>query len=88
MEELKNNEIKNDKIEEVEYESAKKLPMGAFLGIGLAFGVATGFSVGNLLINKMFGEIEAGFAVGMIFCIGGGSRGGLALGLINKKKSK
>ena len=73
----------------IEYEEVKKLPLGAFIGIGFAFGVAAGFSLGNLLINQMFGDMAAaGFAIGMVFCIVVGSLGGLALGLINKAKSK
>ena len=89
MEEItKNSEIENiDEVEEIEYEEVKKLPLGAFIGIGFAFGVAAGFSLGNLLINQMFGDMAAtGFAIGMVFCIAAGSLGGLALGLINKSK--
>lgn len=71
--------------DEIEYEDVKRLPLGAFIGIGLAFGVAAGFSLGNLLISKMFGHnIENGFLVGMTFCIAAGIVGGLILGLINK----
>ena len=88
MEEItKNNEVENT--EEIEYEDVHRLPLGAFIGIGFAFGVAAGFSVGNILINQMFGDMAAtGFAVGMVFCIVLGSLGGLALGLINKAKAK
>ena len=89
MEEItKNNETLNTE-EVIEYEDVHKLPLGAFIGIGFAFGVAAGFSVGNILINQMFGDMAAtGFAIGMVFCIVVGSLGGLALGLINKAKSK
>lgn len=80
-------EVDNDDV--IEYEEVMKLPMGAFIGIGLAFGVAAGFSVGNLLISQMFGEgIENGFLLGMTFCVVVGLIGGLALGLINKSKAK
>ena len=91
MEEItKNNELENiEESEPIEYEEVQKLPLGAFIGIGFAFGVAAGFSVGNLLINQMFGDMATtGFAIGMIFCIVVGSLGGLALGLINKAKAK
>lgn len=91
MEEItKNSQVENaQENEEIEYEEVKKLPLGAFIGIGFAFGVAAGFSLGNLLINQMFGDMAAtGFAIGMVFCIVAGSLGGLALGLINKSKSK
>lgn len=89
MEEItKNNETLNTE-EVIEYEDVHRLPLGAFIGIGFAFGVAAGFSVGNILINQMFGDMAAtGFAIGMVFCIVVGSLGGLALGLINKAKSK
>ena len=86
-ENTKNTQIENDDV--IEYEEVKKLPLGAFIGIGLAFGVAAGFSLGNLLINQMFGDMaKSGFAIGMVFCIVVGSLGGLALGLINKSKAK
>jgi len=91
MEEItKNNEALDTQEDEViEYEEVHKLPLGAFIGIGFAFGVAAGFSVGNLLINQMFGDMAAtGFAIGMVFCIVVGSLGGLVLGLINKVKAK
>jgi hypothetical protein len=89
MEEItKNNEIENNE-EIIEYEDVHKLPLGAFIGIGFAFGVAAGFSVGNILINQMFGDMAStGFAIGMVFCIVVGSLGGLVLGLINKAKAK
>lgn len=85
-----NTKVNNQETDDsVEYEEVKKLPLGAFIGIGLAFGLAAGFSVGNLLIDQMFGNMQAnGFALGMIFCIAAGFLGGLALGLINKVKSK
>lgn len=86
-ENTKNTQVENDDV--IEYEEVKKLPLGAFIGIGLAFGVAAGFSLGNLLINQMFGDMATtGFAIGMVFCIVVGSLGGLALGLINKSKAK
>lgn len=82
VEDIEENEV-------IEYEEVKKLPLGAFIGIGFAFGVAAGFSLGNLLINQMFGDMATtGFAIGMIFCIVVGSLGGLALGLINRAKAK
>ena len=78
-----------DVTDEIEYEDIKRLPLGAFIGIGLAFGVAAGFSLGNLLISKMFGHnIENGFFVGMSFCVVAGVVGGLILGLINKAIKK
>ena len=91
MEEIKKNaEVENiEENEVIEYEEVQKLPLGAFIGIGFAFGVAAGFSLGNLLINQMFGDMAAtGFALGMVFCIVVGSLGGLVLGLINKSKLK
>ena len=91
VEELtKNNENLNTEEDEViEYEDVHRLPLGAFIGIGFAFGVAAGFSVGNILINQMFGDMAAtGFAIGMAFCVVVGSLGGLTLGLINKAKAK
>ena len=88
MEENAKN-INQENIDIEEYEEVKRLPLGAFIGIGLAFGVAAGFSVGNLLIDQMFGNTPThGFALGMIFCIAAGFLGGLILGLINKSKSK
>ncbi len=84
---LQTENIENDDV--IEYEEVKKLPLGAFVGIGFAFGVAAGFSLGNLLINQMFGDMKTtGFALGMVFCIVVGSIGGLILGLINRAKSK
>jgi len=80
-------EIENDDV--VEYEDVKHLSIGAFIGIGLAFGVAAGFSVGNLLINQMFdGDGPLGMFIGMGFCVVAGLVGGLVLGLINRAKSK
>lgn len=77
-------ELDNDDV--VEYEDVKRLSLGAFIAIGLAFGVAAGFSVGNLLINQMF--IDGGMWIGMGFCVAAGLLGGLTLGLINKAKSQ
>ncbi len=65
--------------EEIEYEDVKHLPLAAFLAIGLAFGVAAGFSAGNLLFDGKF-------TLGMIFFVCVGLIGGLVVGLINKKK--
>lgn len=88
MEENTKNTIQEN-VDKEEYEEVKRLPIGAFIGIGLAFGVAAGFSVGNLLIDQMFGDTPRnGFALGMIFCIAAGFLGGLILGLINKSKAK
>lgn len=84
---IQSENIEND--DTIEYEEVKKLPLGAFIGIGFAFGLAAGFSLGNLLINQMFGDMKStGFAIGMVFCIVVGSLGGLVLGLINQAKSK
>ncbi len=91
MEEIKNitQPENSEENETIEYEEVHKLSLGAFIGIGFAFGVAAGFSLGNLLINQMFGDmVTTGFAIGMAFCITVGSLGGLTLGLINRSKSK
>ena len=77
-------EVENDDV--IEYEDVKRLSLGAFIAIGLAFGVAAGFSVGNLLINQMF--IEGGMFIGMGFCVAAGLIGGLVLGLINRAKAQ
>ncbi len=66
--------------EEIEYEDVKHLPVSAFLAIGLAFGIAAGFSAGNLLFDGHFA-----FGMGFFVCVG--LVGGLIVGLINKKKS-
>ena len=76
MEENK-NQVMNEE-ETVEYEDVKHLSMGSFIGIGLAFGVAAGFSAGNLL----FGD----FARGMLICVTAGLVGGIIIGVINKRK--
>ncbi|MBQ4087761.1 MAG: hypothetical protein IJC78_05900 [Clostridia bacterium] len=75
---MEENKIPVQEEETVEYEDVKHLPLGAFIGIGLAFGVAGGFSAGNLI----FGNFALGMAVfGVV-----GLLGGLILGLINGKK--
>ncbi len=76
MEENKNQVMHEE--EKVQYEDVKHLSMGGFIGIGLAFGVAAGFSAGNLL----FGD----FALGMAICVAAGILGGIIIGLINKRK--
>jgi len=76
MEENK-NQVMNEE-EKVEYEDVKHLSMGSFIGIGFAFGVAAGFSAGNLL----FGD----FTRGMLICVATGILGGLIIGFINKRK--
>lgn len=76
MEENKNQAMHEE--ETVEYEDVKHLSMGSFIGIGFAFGVAAGFSAGNLL----FGD----FTLGMLICVAAGIVGGLIIGLINKKR--
>ncbi len=77
-EKMKANETVSEEVETIEYEEVKHLSMGAFLGIGLAFGVAAGFSAGNLL----FGSLLRGMAIFVTL----GLLGGLIMGLINKKK--
>ncbi|MBO5929994.1 MAG: hypothetical protein J6Q27_01705 [Clostridia bacterium] len=64
--------------EKVEYEDVKHLSLGSFIGIGLAFGVAAGFSAGNLLFGS--------FARGMAICVAAGLVGGMIIGIINKRK--
>lgn len=72
--------VVSDEQEKIEYEDVKHLPLGAFIGIGFAFGVAAGFSAGNLLFGS--------FLRGMIICIAAGLLGGLIIGLINKNIRK
>lgn len=74
------DKIVTEETEKEEYEDVKRLPIGAFIGIGLAFGVAAGFSAGNLLFGN--------FLRGMIICVCAGLLGGLIIGLINKNKRK
>ncbi|MBO5734292.1 MAG: hypothetical protein J6R66_05320 [Clostridia bacterium] len=84
---ITNPEIEND--DTIEYEEVKRLPFGAFVGIGLAFGAVAGFSVGNFLASQFFDNAtEKGLLWGMTVCICAGLVGGIALGLINKAKSK
>lgn len=73
---------KND--EKIEYEEVRKLPVGAFIAIGLAFGLAGGFTVGNAFVSAF--HIEHGFAIGMGLTLIVGAIGGLILGIINKRK--
>lgn len=70
--------------EKIEYEEVKKLPVGAFVAIGVAFGLAGGFTVGNAFAGTF--NIEHGFAIGMGLTLIVGAIGGLILGIINKKK--
>ena len=74
------NKIVTEDTEKVEYEDVKRLSLGGFIGIGFAFGVAAGFSAGNLLFGN--------FLRGMIICVVAGLLGGLIIGLINKNKGK
>lgn len=82
-EKIKNNEIES---ENVEYEDVKHMSIGAFVGVGLAFGLAAGFSVGSLIVNNLSHIIPGGFATGMIGCLVLGAIGGVVLGIINKSK--
>ncbi len=76
----------NKKIEEkIEYEEVRHLPLGAFVAIGLAFGLAAGFTVGNAVAGT-FPELTHGFGVGMALSLVVGALGGLVLGIINNKK--
>ncbi len=84
-EKIKNNEIEK---EEFEYEEVKHMSMGAFIGVGLAFGLAAGFSVGTFIVNSLSHLIPGGFATGMIGCLILGAIGGLILGIVNKSKRK
>ncbi len=72
------NKIVSEETETVEYEEVKHLPLAGFIGIGFAFGVAAGFSAGNLLFGS--------FLRGMIICVSAGLLGGLIIGIINHKK--
>ena len=74
------NQLTTEETEAVEYEDVKHLSISGFIGIGFAFGVAAGFSAGNLL----FGD----FLLGMGICVAAGLLGGLVIGLINRKISK
>lgn len=75
----------NKKLDEkIEYEEVKKLPIGAFIAIGLAFGLAAGFTVGNAFVSAF--NIEHGFAIGMGLSLVVCAIGGLILGIINKRK--
>ncbi len=65
----------------IEYEDVKRLPLAAFIGIGIVFGVAMGFSAGNLLF-------DGNFLLGTLLCTAIGVVGGIILGLINKNKRK
>ncbi len=80
--------IKNTKNEEAEYEEVKHMSMGAFIAVGLAFGLAGGFSLGNMIVKSFSHIIPGGFATGMIGCLILGAVGGAVLGLINKSKRK
>ena len=84
-EKIKNNEIEK---ENYEYEDVKRLSLSAFICVGLAFGLARGFSVGNFIASNMSHIIPGGFATGMIGCLILGASGGLVLGIINKNKRK
>lgn len=64
--------------EKIEYEEVKHMPLGAFVGIGLAFGLAGGISAGNIL----FGSV----GLGMTIFITLGLVAGFVVGLINKKR--
>ena len=64
----------------IEYEDVKRMPLGAFIGIGLAFGVACGFSAGKFLFKS--------FPLGMGVFLVLGLIGGFIFGLINKNKRK
>ncbi len=79
----KNNEIEK---EEFEYEEVKHMSLGAFICVGLAFGLAVGFSVGNFISSNLSHIIPFGFAGGMVTCLILGAVGGLVLGIINKRK--
>ena len=75
---MEENKIQLQEEETVEYEDVKRLPLTAFIAIGIAFGVAGGFSAGNLI----FGNFALGMAVfGVV-----GLVGGLILGMINRRR--
>lgn len=75
---MEENKIPMQEEEMVEYEDVKHLPLAAFVAIGLAFGVAAGFSAGNLIFGN--------FMIGMGIFTTLGLVGGVVLGLINKSK--
>ena len=72
--------VQEEDADVIEYEDVKRMPMGAFIGVGLAFGVAAGFSAGNLL----FGNFAFGMGIFLVL----GLIGGLVFGLVNKSKRK
>lgn len=76
-----NEKIAATETEPVEYEDVKRLPMGAFIGIGIVFGVVLGFSARNLLF-------PGNFLLGMGVCVAAGIFVGVILGLFNKNKKK
>ena len=80
--------IKNNEIENYEYEEVKHMSLGAFICVGLAFGLAIGFSVGNFIATNLSHIIPFGFAGGMGACLILGAIGGLFLGIINNRKIK
>ena len=75
---MEENKILMQEEEAVEYEDVKHLPIAAFIAIGFAFGVAAGFSAGNLIFGS--------FTIGMSVFVALGLVGGLVLGLINKSR--
>ncbi len=75
---MEENKIPMQEEEFVEYEDVNHLPIAAFIAIGLAFGIAAGFSAGNLIFGN--------FLMGMGVFVALGLVGGLVLGLINKRK--
>ena len=76
-----NKKIDVPDTDSVEYEDVKRLPLAAFIGIGIVFGVAMGFSAGNLLFG-------GNFLLGTLLCTAIGVVGGIILGIINKNKQK
>lgn len=76
-----NKKIDVPETDPVEYEDVKRLPLAAFIAIGIVFGVAMGFSAGNLLFG-------GNFLLGTAVCLAIGVVGGLILGLVNKNKKK
>ena len=75
---MEENKIPVQEEETVEYEDVKHLPLGAFIAIGLAFGIAAGFSAGNLIFGNFILGMGVFGAIGLV--------GGVVLGLINGKK--